>query len=215
MFVRTLFGPYLKRGLPFVKRLIQVRREARKKGWLSDLILCCGEENFEFASKHLGKAVLYDPDPMPVVHPWILRTKLAIHAFNYFDEIVSLDWDTTVRKGARKIIPKWQAEPSFQSPLQVYKQTKCTWREQRKDHHIVCGGFFYYCRDVAFLEKALSIQEKADPLDEVAFSWLVDELLDGFTVDKYLEGGFQPASVRSRRSPKEAGISGRFHFIHH
>lgn len=205
--IRTLFGPFCVNSVERDSVLARVRREfvkAIKRGSDCDFVLTCGRENDRFARSLGVKSILVSKDPNPCETCWHTRLMLFICAFDYCDEFVQLDWDTTqTRSLPKNFWERCRERQSFQAPLIQYVRSRCHWRLSHPEIRQAPCGSYIYCRELHdMIEAYAHSMHPRRHLDEIAFARMIDLRLEGkYTAKKYFEAGFEPLFTYNKRSP--------------
>lgn len=201
--VRTLFGSSANRRYP--RTIKQMRRSAKAKE-RTDIVLVFGHRNEEIAQE-LGFETRFmhgDCYPFKACRKrawlWLNRIFALRKIMEEFDEIVSLDWDTSqVGDVPDDFWEVHRERDVFQSPLIRYTQRKALWRRGR-GRKIIPNGGYVYCREPLILDWWFQLTKdmmKGD--DEVALAKITDSMMGGWSKAKYCER-FEPVFAHPRRT---------------
>lgn len=163
-----------------------------------------GEDNYKLV-KDLGlDCQLIHNEPYkynPTRQHWWHKIEIYKHAFEDFDEIVWLDWDTV----ATKEFPEdfWEVlgkKECFQACLWKFSKPIIKFRATRGANQRTPNGGFVYMNDKSLVDK-LFRHVKGHWTDECAYAKLVDEISGGWKGEQAYWDRFEPQWSTVRRSP--------------
>ena len=134
---------------------------------------------------------------------WRMKLDAIMRAFQWFDELVFLDFDAHLRKPLPSDF--WerlrQGRP-IQMPLIGYHVRHCRWRGKYNQRSVPEGAFIHL-RDRSIVERAIELYAHPDRrwwTDQIIFAYAMDEMAgrlepNTFTIDGYKADGFEPYCV--------------------
>jgi len=155
-FIRSLWGNVSQHREGKIQKEILSTKD---KNWF--VVLTFGIDNHNWLEENGFRSILINEAPVI----WDLETEMYRHklevfreAFNYFDEIVFLDWDCIPIKDIGNSWKNLNKKESFQANLFQYRTKKCLWRvnDQRK----VCNGGFAYFRESSIPSKMIDFWDE-------------------------------------------------------
>ena len=188
------------------------------------LNLCYGQENLDFLRSHGVESQLAHEDAVPDLfglgdHPirehgmiqhdycvWAIKLDAIRKAFEVFDEVCFLDWDSHLMKPLPgEFWSRMRLSSPIQMPLVSYHVRWCYWRGRHNQRSLPEGAFIY-CRDKTIIDRAWELFPDLPwrhHTDQTVLAWVMDEMDSttepdswGITVDCYKDAGHEPYCVR-------------------